>query len=207
MRRMIMETFPAHGIIGEEFGDHRPDSEFLWLLDPIDGTRAFVSGLPVWGTLIALMREGTPVYGMMHQPFTRERFFGDGHSAHYRGPDGERVLRTRIDMPLSRATVMTTSPALFNADERRRYGQVEAAAQLARYGCDCYAYCMLAAGHVDLVIEAGLQAYDIAALIPIVQGAGGIVTNWSGGSAAGGGQIIAAGDALLHAEALALLNR
>jgi myo-inositol-1(or 4)-monophosphatase len=206
MRRMIKEAFPHHGIIGEEFGAERADAEFVWVLDPIDGTRAFVAGLPVWGTLIGLMRGGVPAYGLAHQPFTRERFFGDGHSAHYRGPEGEKALRTRACATLEQATVMTTSPKIFSASDRKRYERVEAQARLARYGCDCYAYCMVAAGHVDLVIEAGLQPYDVVALIPIIEGAGGVVTTWEGGPAGQGGRIIAAGDQRVHQAALALLN-
>ncbi len=207
MRRMIKETFPAHGIVGEEFGSENTKAEFVWVLDPIDGTRAFVSGLPVWGTLIGLMRGGTPAYGMMHQPFTRERYAGDGQSARYVGPDGERTLRTRACADLAAATVMTTSPRLFVPADRKRFEAVEKAARLTRFGCDCYAYCMLAAGHVDLVIEAGLQPYDIVALIPIIEGAGGIVTTWDGGPAAKGGRIIASGDRRIHDAALAILNR
>lgn len=206
MRRMIRETFPFHGIVGEEFGSEKADSEFVWVLDPIDGTRAFVSGLPVWGTLIGLLRGGAPAYGMMNQPFTRERYFGDGRSAHYHGPEGERSIRTRACWELSEATVMTTSPKLFSPSERKGFERVEKACKLSRYGCDCYAYCMLAAGHIDLVIEAGLQPYDIVALIPIIEGAGGVVTNWAGESASAGGRIIAAGDRRIHEAALALLN-
>jgi myo-inositol-1(or 4)-monophosphatase len=206
MRRMIAEMFPAHGIVGEEFGSERADAEFCWVLDPIDGTRAFLSGLPVWGSLIGLMRHGTPVYGMMHQPFTRERFFGDGATAHYLGPDGERSLRSRACASLSDATVMTTSPRLFSGEERAAYDRVESVARLARYGCDCYAYCMVAAGHVDVVIEAGLQPYDIVALIPIIEGAGGVVTGWDGGPAERGGRVVASGDRRVHEAVLALLN-
>lgn len=206
MRRMIKEAFPAHGIVGEEFGMERPDAEFVWVLDPIDGTRAFVSGLPVWGTLIGLTRAGVPAYGMMHQPFTRERYFGDGKAAHYRGPEGERSIMTRACDELSKATIMTTSPRQFKGADKKAFERVEKQCRLARYGCDCYAYCMLASGHIDLVIEAGLQPYDIVALIPIINGAGGIITSWNGGSAAQGGRIIAAGDRRIHAAALALLN-
>ena len=206
MRRMIMETFPAHGILGEEFGNQNTQADYVWVLDPIDGTRAFISGLPTWGTLIGLMRGKEPIYGMMHQPFTGERFSGDRREARYDGPGGSRKLRTRRTGSLSEATVMTTSPTLFSAEERKLYDRVESQARLARYGCDCYAYCMLAAGHVDLVIESGLKPYDIVALIPVVEGAGGIVTSWDGGSAAGGGRVIAAANEALHDAALALLR-
>lgn len=206
MRGLIRRSFPTHGIVGEEFGSQNADAEYVWVLDPIDGTRAFIAGLPVWGTLIGLTRDGVPAYGMMHQPFTGERFTSDGGASTYRGPGGDRRLRTRRRDVLAEATLCTTTPKSFEAGQRERYERVEGQVRLARYGTDCYAYCMLAAGHVDLVIEAGLQPYDIVALIPIIEGAGGVVTSWEGGSAAGGGTILAAGDARLHAAALELLR-
>lgn len=208
MRQMIKRTFPSHGIVGEEYGDESVGSEFVWVLDPIDGTRSFISGLPVWGTLIGLLRNGSPCFGMMHQPFTGERFFGDGGSATWRGVGGaSRTLRTRPCASLSEATLSATTPRLFTGPDLEAFDRVERAARLTRFGYDCYAYCMLAAGHMDLVIETGLKSYDIVALVPIIEGAGGIVTTWSGGPAAEGGAIIAAGDPRVHAEALALLNR
>ncbi len=210
MRRLITQTFPGHGIIGEEFGNHAPDAEYVWVLDPIDGTKSFISGMPVWGTLIGLTRNGHPCYGMMHQPFTRERFFGDGSAATWRGLDHnrkdiERKLRTRPCASLDQATLMTTHPSLLSEGTLEPYRRVEKEVRLSRYGGDCYSYCMLAAGHVDLVIESGLKPYDIVALIPIVEGAGGVVTTWDGGSAANGGTIIASGDKRLHEQALKLL--
>jgi myo-inositol-1(or 4)-monophosphatase len=144
---------------------------------------------------------------MMHQPFTGERFFGDGGSATFQGPGGERRLRTRRCTSLGDAIIATTSPKLFSGDTLRAYDRVESVARMARYGCDCYAYCMLAAGHIDLVVESGLKPYDIVALIPIIEGAGGIVTAWDGGSAANGGSIVAAGDRRVHAAAVELLSR
>jgi myo-inositol-1(or 4)-monophosphatase len=207
MRALIRRTFPDHGIVGEEFGSERADAEYVWVLDPIDGTKSFITGMPAWGTLIALMRRGEPVYGMMHQPFTRERFTGDGARARYRGPTGERMLQTRPCAELGEAILMTTSPLLMNDADRRSFGNVENAVRLSRYGGDCYAYCMLACGHVDLVIETELKPYDIAPLIPIIQGAGGIVTAWDGGPAKAGGRIVAAGDRRAHAAALTILNR
>lgn len=211
MRRMIAENFAQHGIIGEEFGAKNPQAEFVWVLDPIDGTKSFISGLPVWGTLIGLQQAGRPCYGMMHQPFTRERFYGDGRSASWRGLDSrgksvERSLHTRACDDLGQATLMTTHPSLLTTATRVPYARVEDKVRLSRYGGDCYAYCMVAAGHVDLVIESGLNAYDICALVPIIEGAGGVVTDWTGGSAANGGSIIASGDRRLHEQALALLN-
>ncbi len=206
MRALIRKHFPAHGIVGEEFEDVKSDAPYTWVLDPIDGTKSFIAGLPVWGTLIGLCKDDVPVYGMMAQPFVGERFTGDGASAKYRGPAGERKLLTRACASLDDALLFTTSPHLFSPDERTHFERVEKTARLSRYGGDCYAYCMVAAGNVDLVIEAGLDAYDIVPLIPIIAGAGGIVTNWQGESAAKGGQIIAAGDKRVHKAALELLN-
>ncbi|MDO8534971.1 MAG: histidinol-phosphatase [Xanthobacteraceae bacterium] len=205
MRMLIRKTFPAHGIIGEEFGDERPDASYVWVIDPIDGTKSFISGMPAWGTLIGLLKDGAPVYGMMHQPFIGERFSGDGASARYRGPAGERHLSARPCAGLNEAVLFTTSPLLMTEQERGQFQKVERAVRLSRYGGDCYAYCMIAAGFVDLVIEAGLKQHDIVALIPIVEGAGGIVTDWNGGPATKGGRILAAGDRRVHAEALRLL--
>lgn len=210
MRRLILSTFPAHGIVGEEFDDHQPDAEYVWVLDPIDGTKSFISGFPNWGVLVALEHNGVPVYGVMHQPFTREKFFGDNVRATWSGrnPHGTEVmhqLRSRPCATVADATVMTTSPLLMAPDERARFERLAADAKLARFGGDCYSYCMVAAGHVDLVVESGLQPYDIAALIPIVKGAGGIVTTWTGGDAANGGAIVAAGDPRLHEAALKAL--
>ncbi|GGH30358.1 histidinol-phosphatase [Alsobacter metallidurans] len=206
MRQMIKRTFPSHGIVGEEYGDERTDAEFVWVLDPIDGTKAFISGLPTWGTLIGLTRNGEPCYGMMHQPFTRERFAGDGGEAKWRGPTGERVLRSRTGVSLADATISCTTPRMFEGAELESFERVEKEARLARFGCDCYAYCMLAAGLIDVVIETSLKPYDIVALAPIIQGAGGVVTTWSGESPAKGGAVVAAGDPRLHEQVLRLLN-
>jgi myo-inositol-1(or 4)-monophosphatase len=206
MRALIQRSLPEHGIVGEEFGSERESAEYVWFLDPIDGTKSFISGMPSWGTLIGLTHSGRPVFGMMHQPFIRERFSGDGGAAHYRGPTGERKLMVRRCARIGDAVLFTTTPLLMDEQDRSAFARVEAAARLSRYGGDCYAYCMLAAGHVDLVIETGLQPHDIVALIPIVTGAGGIVTTWEGGPAAGGGRIVAAGDPRLHEAALALLR-
>src|SRR5437016_7376394 len=204
MRTLIHKAFPQHGIVGEEFGDESTSAAYVWVLDPIDGTKSFISGMPAWGTLIGLLKDGLPVYGMMHQPFIGERFTGDGASARYRGPAGERRLSVRACASLSDATLFTTSPLLMSKQERKLFESVQARARLSRYGGDCYAYCMIAAGFVDLVIETGLKPHDIVALIPVIEGAGGIVTNWLGKTATGGGRIVAAGDKRVHAEALKL---
>ncbi|HVY19096.1 MAG TPA: histidinol-phosphatase [Bauldia sp.] len=205
MRTLINTEYPAHGIIGEEFGSEREDAEYVWVLDPIDGTRSFISGLPTWGTLIGLTRRGKPVLGMMAQPFTGERFAGDSARAWYTGPGGERAIKTRPCSSLSDASLFTTTPALFKGDDRAAYDRVEAAVRMPRYGYDCYAYCMVASGNTDVVVEAGLQPYDIVALIPIIEGAGGRVTDWQGGPAADGGYVVASGDARLHDQVLAKL--
>ncbi len=206
MRQLINATYPDHGIIGEEYGPERPMPELVWVLDPIDGTRSFITGLPVWGTLIGLLEDGRPRLGMMAQPFTGERFAGDGRRAWYTGPGGARRSRRGRCATLAEAALFTTSPYLFSAAEREAYGGSRSAVRLARYGCDCYAYCMVAAGHADIVIEAGLQAYDIVALIPVIEGAGGRLTAWDGGSAAGG-RVCATGDARIHEAVLAELGR
>ena len=207
MRTLIARTFPDHGIVGEEYGSERVDAEYVWALDPIDGTKSFISGMPAWGTLIGLARYGEPVFGMMHQPFTRERFIGDGAGAQYRGPTGKRDLRVRPCASLGEAVLYTTSPRLMNAEDRGAFERVEEAVRLSRYGGDCYAYCMVAAGHVDLVIETELKPHDVMALVPIVTGAGGIMTTWENGPPQHGGRIVAAGDRRVHEEALKLLHQ
>jgi myo-inositol-1(or 4)-monophosphatase len=205
MRTLIRRNFPEHGIVGEEYGDENAGAEYVWVLDPIDGTKSFISGMPSWGTLIALTRLGEPVFGMMHQPFTGERFAGDGGGAHYRGPAGKRELRVRPCAAIEDAVVYTTSPRLMKDADRETFRRVEDKARLSRYGGDCYAYCMLAAGHIDAVIETELKPHDVMALIPIVTGAGGVMTTWDNGPPEAGGRIIAAGDRRVHAAALKLL--
>ena len=207
MRALISKNFPEHGILGEEYGSERPDAEYVWVLDPIDGTKSFIAGMVAWGTLIGLTRFGEPVYGMMHQPFTRERFFGDSGAARYRGPAGNRDLHVRPCASLSDAVMFTTSPLLMTEADRTLFKRVENAVKLSRYGGDCYAYCMLAAGQIDLIVETELKPYDIVPLIPVITGAGGIVTTWENGPAQGGGRLIVAGDARIHAAALDMLNR
>jgi len=206
MRALIKRTFPAHGIVGEEFEAEQPDAEYVWVLDPIDGTKSFICGMPIWGTLIALTRRGEPIYGMMHQPFTREHFVGDGRAASYRGPAGDRALRTRPCATMSDAILGTTSPLLMKEADRQRFARVEQSVRLSRYGGDCYAYCVLAAGHIDLVIETELKPYDVLPLIPIIEGAGGVITTWENGRPHSGGRIIAAGDRRVHAQAMELLR-
>ncbi|MEH3124698.1 histidinol-phosphatase [Agrobacterium cavarae] len=206
IRALITEHFPDHGILGEEHGSIGLDREHIWVIDPIDGTRAFISGVPVWGTLIGFQSGGRAKMGLMDQPFTGERYFADGKKAWYKGQEGEKQIKTRACQSLSDAVLFTTSPHIFTAAEAERYGQIQDKVRLFRYGVDCYAYALLAAGHVDLVIESGLKPYDVGALIPIIEQAGGIITTWDGGRPEGAGRIIAAGSKAVHEEALALLS-
>jgi histidinol phosphatase-like enzyme (inositol monophosphatase family) len=206
---LIRSHVPDHGIVGEEFGTERPDAAYQWVIDPIDGTRSFITGTPMWGTLIGLLHQGTPVLGIMDQPFTGERFWSDATQSFMRVASGaETLLRTRGTAQVSDAVMMTTSPDLFEAGaEVEGFQRVRHDVRMTRYGGDCYAYCMLAAGFVDLVIEAGLKSYDVVALIPIVERAGGRITTWDGRPATDGGRIVAAGDPALHDKVLTLLNR
>ncbi|HET6376981.1 MAG TPA: histidinol-phosphatase [Methylocella sp.] len=211
MRRMIQATFPNHGIIGEEFGPFQNDAEYVWVLDPIDGTKSFIAGLPVWGSLIGLLHHGNPAYGMMVQPFTRERFTGDGIGAYWRGPGPDhemtkRKLATRRCPGLQKATLMTTSPLLYAPGKLEAFRRLESTVRLSRYGADCYAFAMLAAGHVDCVIEPDVNPYDIVPLVPIIEGAGGVVTSWDGGSPAEGGDVIASCSPQIHEAVLCLLR-
>jgi myo-inositol-1(or 4)-monophosphatase len=177
------------------------------MIDPLDGTRAFITGLPIWGTLIGLVDGDEPLLGLMDQPFTRERFWSDARASYTRTAGGKsHRIRTRPCPRLNAAVLMTTSPDLFAPGlESERFARVKDAVLMTRFGGDCYAYCMLASGLVDLVVEAGLKPYDIAALIPIVERAGGSVTAWNGGPAVEGGRVVASGDPALHERVLKLL--
>ena len=206
IRTLIEEQFPDHGIMGEEYGSERLDREYVWVIDPIDGTRAFISGLPLWGTLIGLYRNGRAVLGLMDQPFIGERYVADPDGAHYRGPGPQGRIAARTCDGLGDATLFTTSPQLFADGKKQAYLSVEDRVNLVRYGCDCYAYMLVASGHADLVIESGLKAYDIGGLIAILESAGATVTDWQGGRPEQGGDILAAGSRAVHEEALALLG-
>jgi histidinol phosphatase-like enzyme (inositol monophosphatase family) len=207
MRRAIAKQFPDHGVVGEEFAAVSGAGRYHWILDPIDGTRAFMIGSPLWGTLIALTDRGRPLLGLMNQPFTRERFWAFGGVARMHGPGGRpKRLKTRPCARLEDAVLTTTHPDLFATPvERARFGEIKGRALLTRFGGDCYGYCLLAAGFVDLVIESGLQPYDVMALVPIIEYAGGVITTWEGEPALKGGRIVAAGDARTHRQALRLL--
>jgi inositol-phosphate phosphatase / L-galactose 1-phosphate phosphatase / histidinol-phosphatase len=204
MRRLIAARFPEHGIIGEEYGPERADAEFVWVLDPIDGTKSFISGVPLFGTLIALARQGRPILGIIDQPISRERWIGAaGHPTTFNGT----AIRCRPCVALAAATVFSTSPDMFKGADAAAQGRVAKAAKLVRFGADCYAYGLLAHGFIDLVIEASLKPYDFSAMAPIVEGAGGVATDWQGKplSLASDGRVLVAGDPNAHREALALL--
>lgn len=209
IRAMIAARFPEHGVIGEEYGEDRPEAEFVWVLDPVDGTRAFVAGLPLWCTLIGLRYQGEPILGSIGQPYLGETFVGHAGGSRLITGDVERPLRVRACPKLTDAVIATTDPeACFNGAELGAWTQVRAASRLARLGCDAYAYAMVAAGTMDMVVEAGLKCWDIEAAIPVIAGAGGVVTDWRGAPVGrAGGQIAIAGDPACLDEALVALRR
>jgi len=208
IRELIHTHYPQDGILGEEFGEVPGTSGYRWVLDPIDGTRAFIAGQPLWGTLIALEHRGSAVLGVLDQPFLRERFVGTDVQTLFSHPGGTFNLRPRACSSLADAVICTTHPMLhFNETEREQYFRVERACRLSRYGGDCYAYALIAMGFVDLVIETDLKRWDVAAILPIVAGAGGTVSDWNGDPITDGGNIVAAGDARVHAQAVKMLRR
>lgn len=207
MRDLLAARRPNDAILGEEFGPKDGTSGLTWVLDPIDGTRGYISGTPTWGVLIAVCDDSGPILGVVDQPYIGERFIGLGDTATLTGPQGTSALRTRPARPLAEATVLTTFPEVGDDTEHAAFHDVSGRARLTRYGMDCYGYALLAAGQVDLVIEAGLAPYDICAPIGLVQAAGGIVTDWSGGPAHHGGRALAAANADIHAEAMAILSQ
>lgn len=209
IKRAIRARAPEHGIVGEEYGSERPDAPFQWVIDPIDGTRSFITGTPMWGTLIGLLHEAAPVLGLMDQPFTGERFWAAEKASYALEAGGKpRRIRTRACPRIADALIMTTSPEMFEPGvEADGFQRVKREARMTRYGGDCYAYCLLASGFVDLVIETGLKSYDVVALIPIVERAGGRMTTWDGRPATDGGRIIASGDPALHERVIKMLKR
>ncbi len=207
MRAVLAARRPEDGILGEEFGATPGTSGLTWVLDPIDGTRAFVAGAPTWGVLIAVSDDSGPIYGLIDQPYIGERFEGGLGQARVRGPQGARGLRTKGSAPLADATVLTTFPEVGTAAEGAAFAAVSRAARLTRYGLDCYAYALVASGQVDLVIEAGLNPYDIQAPIAVIEAAGGIVTDWAGGPAHGGGRVLASAGHEQHSAALKILSQ
>lgn len=202
MRSILGDLRPDDAILGEEFGKKSGTSGLTWVLDPIDGTRGFISGTPTWGVLIALNDESGPRLGVIDQPYIGERFIGGFDVARVDGPGGSVPLGVRMSRPLAEATVFTTFPEVGSEEEGEAFARVAREARLTRYGMDCYAYALLAAGQIDLVIEAGLQPYDICAPIAVIEAAGGIVTNWQGEPAHGGGRVVAAANSEIHHAAL-----
>ena len=207
IRDILLREHPDHGIYGEEFGITPGAGRYEWVIDPIDGTRSFMAGVPLWTTIIGLRVDGVPRLGLVDQPYIGDRFWGWGETARFRGPKADGALRVRPCADLAEATLMTTSPALMHApDERARYDSIERRVRLARYGADGYAYCLLAGGHIDLVVEASLEPYDVVGLVPIIEAAGGIMTDWTGGPADRGTAVVAAGDGRIHTAARRLLE-
>lgn len=207
IREAIETTYPEHGILGEEFG-FKKGNGLTWVIDPIDGTRAFMTGMLHWGVLIGLFDGQRPILGVMHQPFTREFFAGDCRKAHYQCGDVSHPLRVSSCAKLGEAALATTSPRFFTeARERDALGRLESEARLTRYGGDCYIYGMLAMGQVDVALDANLNPYDIQPLMPIIEGAGGVVTTLDGGNASMGGFVIASAGETLHEEALSVAGR
>lgn len=209
IRKLIAERYPEHGVIGEEYGEDRPDAEFVWVLDPVDGTRAFIAGLPLWTTLIGLRHQGRPALGSIGQPYLDEVFLGHAGGSRLIARGQTMPLKVRACPKLTDAVIATTDPeACFDGAELGAWTQVRAAARLARLGCDAYAYAMVAMGKMDMVIEAGLKSWDIESAIPLIEGAGGLVTDWRGQPVGqNGGQIAIAGDRACLDEALVALKR
>ena len=204
IRAVLRARTPGIGIFGEEQGHEAPrlaGDRRLWVIDPIDGTRSFMTGFPTWGTLLGLRDGDVMRWGALDQPLLAERFEGDGTVARL----GDRRLRARPTQRLDEAVLYATTPDMFGPDERPAFEALSRRVRLRRFGGDCYAYAMLAMGFVDLVVEAGLAPYDIAPLVPILEGAGAVVTTWDGGPALDGGRILAAATAPLHAAAREIL--
>ncbi len=220
LRDSLMSALPHAGFLGEEdsiatnLAESGPDigldealqKQLTWVVDPIDGTKAFITGLPLWGTLVALNDGEQVVFGALDQPWLEERFVGlEGRAERlYKGQ--RSVLTTRAARPLKDAIVQTTSPDMFNDDTLDAFNRVRKSVSMTRYGGDCYAYALLAMGGIDAVIESSLQPYDIQALIPIVEGAGGVITNWQGEPCLAGGSVVAAANPEVHERLLSELN-
>ena len=204
MRAVLAAQVPEHGVFGEEHGAVRTDADYVWVLDPIDGTKAFITGLPIFGTLIALLHRGKPVLGVIDQPILDERWLGvEGERSTFNG----KPIGVRACPALDHAYMYSTAPIMFSGAFEKRHEALTRKVKLFRWGGDCYAYGLLALGHVDLVVENSLKLYDFAALVPVVKGAGGLITDWRGKEldAHSDGSVLAAGDAAIHRAALAVL--
>ncbi len=205
MRKLLDQHVPDHGVFGEEHGAVRIDADYVWVLDPIDGTRAFITGLPIFGTLVALLHRGKPVLGIIDQPILQERWLGvEGERSTFNG----KPIQVRRCKGLDGAYMYSTSPSMFPSATEKRHETLTQKVKLFRWGGDCYAYGLLASGHVDLVVEHSLKLYDFAALAPVVKGAGGLITDWQGQELEmnSDGSVLAAGDATIHRAAMAILS-
>ncbi|MFT3783169.1 MAG: histidinol-phosphatase [Nibricoccus sp.] len=202
LRKLIAAKFPHHGVIGEEFGNDRPDAEFVWVLDPIDGTKSFISGVPLFGTLIALMHHGQPVLGAIHQPILKQLVIGDNQTTAFNG----RTVKVRPQNRIEDATLLLsdpTHPAKYQ--NGRAYDSLAERARVVRTWGDCYGYLLVAAGFADIMLDPIMNPWDIQALIPVVRGAGGVITDWSGNDPVKAESIVAANPAL-HSQVIAVLN-
>ncbi len=205
MRDLLTRHVPEHGVFGEEHGAVRTDAEYVWVLDPIDGTKAFITGLPIFGTLVALLRRGKPVLGIIDQPILKERWLGvDGERSTFNG----QPISVRACPSLANAYMYSTAPIMFPGAYEARHEKLTKKVKLFRWGGDCYAYGLLASGHVDLVVEASLKLYDFAALVPVIKGAGGLITDWRGKELDmnSDGSVLAAGDKKVHDESMGILD-
>ena len=208
IREIIADRYPDHGVIGEEGGSDRPEAEYVWVLDPIDGTKKFVTGNPLFGTLVALLHEGRPILGLIDMPMLGERWIGAaGRATRFEDRQGAREVRVRPCAELAGAVLTATTPHMFGEAEFPAFERVRRAAKMVLYGGDCFAYGTLASGHLDLVVEADMDSYDFMALVPVVEGAGGVITDWSGRPLGleTDGCLAAAGDKRVHEAALELL--
>lgn len=205
MRNLIEERFPEHGIAGEEFGEKATLGRYVWSLDPIDGTRAYICGLPSWTTLIALLDDGRPIFGLIDAPALNERYLASSTSGRLVTARGVTSLASSACPSVREARLTTTDPFLFSAEEAAVFERVRCSAKLVRYGQDGYGYARLAAGSVDLVVESGLKPHDIHALVPIIEASGGTMGNWEGGADLSSGRVIAAATRALYYEAVGLL--
>lgn len=205
LREIISARFPDHAILGEEFGVSG-QSRLQWVIDPIDGTRPFLCGLPVWGCLIGLVVDGRAVMGIMSQPYTGDRFWSDGEQSWFAGRFGKNVMATRQTYELHQAILHTTSPESVALYKHNHFAELSDSVLMTRYGGECYAMAMLAAGHIDICVEYALQPYDIVPLIPVIEQAGGVVTTLDGQRAENGGAIVASANAVLHEKVLKILK-
>ena len=206
MREIIEKERPNDSIVGEEFENKKGDNNYEWVLDPIDGTRAFIAGIPVWGVLVALNKGKKPIIGVIYQPFSKELYSGKDHFSELKMKNFSAVLKTSEVFKLKNAIISTTFPEFDNEEERKIFNNIKSRTKFVRYGLDCYAYALLAQGKIDIIMESGLKKYDIQAPHVIVEGAGGIITNWKGDKAYEGGTVLASSNSNLHQKILKIIS-